>query len=40
MPVRSHADQDKPSGKTKANNLASLLPWAWKASQAQTAVNT
>ena len=28
------------SGKTKANNLASLLPWAWKASQAQTAVNT
>jgi transposase len=27
------------SGKTKANELASLLPWAWKASQAQTAVN-
>jgi transposase len=27
------------SGKTKANDLASLLPWAWKASQAQTAVN-
>ncbi len=28
------------SGKTKANDLASLLPWAWKASQGQTAVNT
>ncbi len=28
------------SGKTKANDLASLLPSAWKASQAQTAVNT
>jgi transposase len=28
------------SGKTKANDLASLLPWAWKASQAQTAVNS
>jgi transposase len=28
------------SGKTKANELASLLPWAWKASQAQTAVNS
>jgi transposase len=27
------------SGKTKANDLASLLPWAWKASQAQSAVN-
>ena len=28
------------SGKTKANELAALLPWAWKASQAQTAVNS
>jgi transposase len=28
------------SGKTKANELASLLPWAWKASQAQSAVNS
>ena len=28
------------SGKTKANDLASLLPWAWKAPQAQTAVNS
>jgi transposase len=28
------------SGKTKANNLAALLPWAWKASQAQPAVNS
>ncbi len=27
------------SGKTKANELGSLLPWAWKASQAQAAVN-
>jgi hypothetical protein len=27
------------SGATKANNLASLLPWAWKASQAAAAVN-
>ena len=27
------------SGNTKANDLASLLPWAWKASQAHTAVN-
>jgi transposase len=27
------------SGKTKANNLATLLPWAWKASQAPAAVN-
>jgi transposase len=26
------------SGKTKANDLGSLLPWAWKASQAQAAV--
>ena len=28
------------SGKTKANDLASLLPWTWKASQAQAAVNS
>jgi len=28
------------SGKTKANQLASLLPWAWKASQPRAAVNT
>jgi hypothetical protein len=28
------------SGNTKANDLASLLPWAWKASQAQAAVNS
>jgi len=28
------------SGKTKANDLASLLPWAWKASQPQAAVNS
>jgi transposase len=28
------------SGKTKANELSSLLPWAWKASQTQAAVNT
>ena len=27
------------SGNTKANDLGSLLPWAWKASQAQAAVN-
>ena len=27
------------SGKTKANELSSLLPWAWKASQANAAVN-
>ncbi len=27
------------SGRTKANDLGSLLPWAWKASQAQAAVN-
>jgi transposase len=27
------------SGRTKANDLASLLPWAWKASQAAAAVN-
>jgi transposase len=27
------------SGKTKANELSSLLPWAWKASQAQARVN-
>jgi Asp-tRNA(Asn)/Glu-tRNA(Gln) amidotransferase A subunit family amidase len=27
------------SGATKANNLASLLPWAWKASQATAVVN-
>ena len=26
------------SGRTKADDLASLLPWAWKASQAPTAV--
>ena len=28
------------SGKTKANELGSLLPWAWKASHAQAAVNS
>ena len=28
------------SGKTKANDLATLLPWTWKASQAQAAVNS
>ncbi len=28
------------SGKTKANDLAALLPWAWKASKAQPAVNS
>ena len=28
------------SGQTKANELSSLLPWAWKASQAQAAVTT
>ena len=28
------------SGRTKANELSSLLPWAWKASQAQAAVTT
>jgi transposase len=28
------------SGRTKANELSSLLPWAWKASQTQAAVNT
>ena len=27
------------SGKTKANELSSLLPWAWTASQANVAVN-
>jgi transposase len=27
------------SGKTKVNELSSLLPWAWKASQADAAVN-
>jgi hypothetical protein len=27
------------SGNTKANQLSSLLPWAWKASQVQAAVN-
>jgi transposase len=27
------------SGKTKANELSSLLPWAWRASQASAAVN-
>jgi transposase len=27
------------SGKTKANKLSSLLPWAWKASQANAVVN-
>ena len=27
------------SGKTKVNQLSSLLPWAWKHSQAGTAVN-
>jgi transposase len=27
------------SGKTKVNQLSSLLPWAWKHSQASTAVN-
>ena len=27
------------SGKTKANELSSLLPWVWKASQANAAVN-
>jgi transposase len=27
------------SGHTKANQLSSLLPWAWKASQVQAAVN-
>ncbi len=27
------------SGKTKVNQLSSLLPWAWKHSQAATAVN-
>jgi transposase len=27
------------SAKTKANELSSLLPWAWKASQTQAAVN-
>jgi len=27
------------SGMTKANDLASLLPWAWKASQTQSTVN-
>jgi transposase len=28
------------SGRTKANELSSLLPWAWKASQTQVAVNS
>jgi hypothetical protein len=28
------------AGKTKANELGSLLPWAWKASQAQAAVKS
>src|SRR5215472_5997815 len=28
------------SGMTKANDLASLLPWAWKASQPQAAINS
>jgi transposase len=28
------------SGQTKANELSSLLPWAWKASQTQACVNT
>jgi transposase len=28
------------SGRTKANELNSLLPWAWKAAQTQAAVNT
>jgi transposase len=28
------------SGKTKANDLGSLLPWAWKASQAQATVKS
>jgi len=27
------------SGKTKANDFAALLPWAWKTSKAQAAVN-
>jgi transposase len=27
------------SGNTKTNELSSLLPWAWKASQANAAVN-
>ena len=27
------------SGRTRTNELSSLLPWAWKASQAQAAVN-
>jgi hypothetical protein len=27
------------SGRTKANDLSSLLPWAWKASKIQAAVN-
>jgi transposase len=28
------------SGQTKANELSSLLPWAWKASQTEAAVNS
>jgi transposase len=28
------------SGRTKANELSSLLPWAWKASQTEAAVNS
>ena len=28
------------SGRTKANELSSLLPWTWKASQTQAAVNS
>ena len=28
------------SGKTRVNDLAALLPWAWKASQARIAVNS
>lgn len=28
------------SGRTKANGLSSLLPWAWKASQTQATVNS
>ena len=28
------------SGKTRANELSSLLPWAWKASQTEAAVNS
>ena len=27
------------SGKTRTKELSSLLPWAWKASQAQAAIN-